>query len=110
MPRSTGAAPWDKDGARAAVRASRPALFIKQYLGPLFFKKTKPAKQSGHSDSLVNEEQFWGQTGEVLFGSIHLKGFRITDWFPRAPGLFWSRHARMEGEYRSENRSAVERG
>jgi len=98
MPRSRGAKPWDDDGARAAIRASQPSLFIKQYLGPLFFKKTKPSKQELHSNPLVTEEQFWGQTGEVLFGSVHLKGFRITDWFPRAPGLFWSPQARMARE------------
>ena len=40
MPRPHAVAPWDKEGARAAVRASQPGLFIKQYLLPLFFKKT----------------------------------------------------------------------
>jgi hypothetical protein len=104
MPRSHSAAPWDEEGSRAAVRASQPALFIKQYLLPLFFNKTKVSKESTHPDPVVNEEQFWGQSGEVFFGSIHLKGFRITDWFPRAPGLFWSPNARMEREYVYHNR------
>ena len=104
MPRPHAVAPWDKEGARAAVRASQPGLFIKQYLLPLFFKKTEPLKGPTHSYQVVNEEQFWGRSGEVLFGSIDLKGFRITDWFPRAPGLFWSPQARMEREYVYGNR------
>ncbi len=33
-----------------------------------------------------------------MFGSVHLKGFRITDWFPRSPGVFWSNHAQRARE------------
>jgi hypothetical protein len=33
-----------------------------------------------------------------MFGSVHLKGFRITDWFPRSPGVFWSMRARLARE------------
>jgi hypothetical protein len=94
MPRMPGKAPWDEGGARAAIRAMRPSLFIKQYLSPLFFRKTKPSKRPQHVGPLISEDQFWGQSGDVMFGSVHLKGFRITDWFPRSPGVFWSKHAR----------------
>ncbi len=98
MLRMPGSAPWDETGARAAIRASRPSLFIQQYLLPLFFGTTKLSRRPKHAEPLVSEEQFWGQTGDVMFGSVHLKGFRITDWFPRSPGVFWSIRARLARE------------
>jgi hypothetical protein len=104
MPRMPGKAPWDEGGARAAIRASRPSLFIQQYLLPLFFRKTKPSRRPQHAEPLLSEEQFWGQTGDVMFGSVHLKGFRITDWFPRSPGVFWSQQARWAREEVYANR------
>ena len=101
MPDST---PWDAAGARAAIRASRPSVFIKQYLLPLFFKRTKLSSRPQHAEPLVSEEQFWGQTGDVMFGFVHLQGFRITDWFPRSPGVFWSKYAREAREAVYANR------
>jgi len=108
----TGKAPWDEGGARAAISASRPSLFIQQYLLPLFFRKTKSSRRPKHAEPLTSEEQFWGQTGDVMFGSVHLKGFRITDWFPRSPGVFWSKHARSarEGVYANRPESDPELG
>ncbi len=77
---------------------------LRRGLLPLFFRQTKPSSRSHHGASLISEEQFWGQTGEVMFGSVHLKGFRITDWFPRSPGVFWSNHARRARETVYANR------
>ena len=91
-------APWDEKGAHVTIRASQPIRFIKQYLSPLFFGKTKPSTRREHAGTLLSEEQFWGNTAEVMFGSVDLKAFRITDWFPRSPGVFWTSRAQKARE------------
>jgi hypothetical protein len=41
----------------------------------------------------MSEAQFWNSAGDTIFGAVQLSDFRITDWFPRAPGVFWSKSA-----------------
>jgi hypothetical protein len=89
--------PWNENGARASIRADRPGLFIEEHVSPLFYGSTKSTRRRKHS-AVVSEEQFWGRSGDVLFGSVELKGFMVTDWFPRAPGVFWSERARFARE------------
>jgi hypothetical protein len=83
--------PWNLAGLRAHVRAMNPRLFIEQYLRPLFFGST-----SNTGERLCKEfsssEDFWGD-GTIILGEVRLKNFRLTDWFPRAPGVYWSRNA-----------------
>jgi len=93
--------PWQQSGARATTRAQRPDLFIDQHVSPLFFRRTKDGEgeRMPNCEDIVSEEQFWGKDGDVLFSAVRLNGFRLTDWFPRAPSVYWSRHARQAREY-----------
>ncbi len=38
-------------------------------------------------------QHFWADGEEIGLGEIRLAGFRLTDWFPRTPGVYWSRRA-----------------
>ncbi len=93
------AKPWQENGARVTTRARDPGLFIDQHVSPLFFRRTNGGRTVRHSKNIVSEEQFWGEDGNVVFGAVRLDGFRLTDWFPRAPGVYWSRYARQAREY-----------
>ncbi len=105
------AEPWSLNGARASTRAHEPDLFIQQHVSPLFYGKTVSTRCPKHS-AVVSEEQFWGQGGDVLFGSVDLQGFLVTDWFPRAPGVFWSERAHLArfGVYNSAPENDPELG
>jgi hypothetical protein len=83
---------WLPKGAHAASPANRPGRFVDQHLAPLFFRKTYDDTTPHHLKDISSEKQFWGEDGLVLFGAVRLKGFRLTDWFPRTPGVFWSQH------------------
>ncbi len=84
--------PWQDNGARSAVRATHPGRFIDQHILPLLYRLTKGTPPP-ESQDITSEEQFWGDEGIVAVGNIRLRGFRLTDWFPRAPGVYWSRWA-----------------
>jgi len=81
---------WDGPGSRAALGAKRPDLFVTQHLAPLLYRRTRPAP--GQHETFRQEVDFWAKCRELVFGSVCLADFRITDWFPRAPGVYWSRH------------------
>src|SRR2546426_284814 len=89
---------WQENGARAATRAYHPGRFIDQHVLPLFFRRTNGGATVPDCKDITSEEQFWGEGGKVLFGAVRLKGFRLTDWFPRAPGVYWSRYAQQARE------------
>jgi hypothetical protein len=90
--------PWEQSGARAATNADNPRLFMNQQVLPLFFRETKAPSAALPDKQLVSEAQFWERSHEVAFGIVSLPGFTITDWFPRAPGVYWSRHAKEARE------------
>lgn len=81
-------------GARAVARAQRPGSFICQHIQPLFFRRTDGDPTGSDYKDITSEEQFWGEDGSLLFGDVRLTGFRLSDWFPRAPGVYWSERAR----------------
>lgn len=92
--RTQSATPWQENGARVAVRAFSPGRFIDQYLSPLLFRHTESRGEMRDLKEITSEEQFWRESANVLFEAVRLSGFRLTDWFPRAPGVYWSRRAR----------------
>src|SRR5260370_14437789 len=90
---------WMRNGARATTPAYQPGRFIDQHVTPLFFRHTDDGPTPRGYKEIISEEQFWDQDGHVLFGTVRLKGFRLTDWFPRAPGVYWSRYAQDARKY-----------
>src|SRR5262245_46932616 len=90
--------PWLANGAHTATWAPKTKAFIAQYLLPLFFRETKSVLRARKSENLDSEEQFWHKCGDFQLSAVNLNRFRLTDWFPRAPGVYWSRSA---GEIRS---------
>jgi hypothetical protein len=91
--------PWEENGARAATRADHVGRFIDQHILPLFFRRTATGAKVRESKIIVSEKQFWSESNSVLVGAVRLEGFRLTDWFPRAPGVYWSEHARQARAY-----------
>jgi hypothetical protein len=82
--------PWEELGARAAVEARRPEEFIRQHVSPLFFRDTRPA--DGNHERFDSDKAFWSRSGSFHLASIRLTKFRLSDWFPRAPGVYWSEY------------------
>jgi hypothetical protein len=80
---------WDKEGVRAATSAQQPDRFVRQHAAPLLYHPTLPAK--GNTKEFSAEEDFWEKSKSITFASVCLDRFRLTDWFPRAPGVYWSR-------------------
>jgi|SRR5882672_6072146 len=109
---SDSPSPWEQDGARAALPAERPGAFVAQHLSPLFFKNTEAPPISRSDRGFVSEADFWKKGEQATFGVVSLKGFKITDWFPRAPGVFWSERARMaiENVYATEPNNDAQLG
>src|SRR5262245_19559680 len=98
------AAPRNAKGARATVPARNLRRFVTQYVLPLFFWRTEDVPNARGSKSFVSEEQFWGESENVLLATVSLDRFRVTDWFPRTPGVFWSKSGkRARGTVYSES-------
>ncbi len=87
-PTTRDAEHWDQIGAQAAARAQEPGLFLEQHAAPLFYARTKPG--NGKHVVFDDERAFWTESGTLPFATVQLNKFRISDWFPRAPGVFWS--------------------
>src|SRR5215510_2622908 len=109
--------PWRENGARITARAYAPGNFIHRYLSPLLFWRTSAhlpprgwkrglirsdillfwrafADSSlRESKEITSEEVFWRKAGNLILETVRLAGFRLTDWFPHAPGVYWSRDA-----------------
>jgi hypothetical protein len=92
------AKPWQANGTRATVLARNPKGFFGQYILPLFFRHTGGIPNARDSKNIASEEQFWSANGNIALAAVSLDGFRLTDWFPRAPGVYWSRDARRARE------------
>lgn len=84
---------WQRNGARSTIETRRPDRFIHQQVRPLFYGRTEDASKLEDCLDIISEEHFWRQEGGVLFGTVRLREFRIVDWFPRTPGVYWSRNA-----------------
>jgi hypothetical protein len=103
------------DWLRKKPRVVQPVLseeegILNEYLAPLFYRRTGgwgrgwPPRLDGgegkfsyqrHGKQFSSEEQFWNEGGNIALGSVSLNRFRITDWFPRTPGVYWSQRAQM---------------
>lgn len=90
---SKPAKPWQKNGARAATWAYCPESFIDQHVSPLFFRRTYADPSLRDCKNITSEKQFWREAGALILGTVKLVDFKITDWFPRAPGVYWSKYA-----------------
>jgi hypothetical protein len=102
---------WDRDGARSATRAERPRMFIQQQIAPLLYESTTSVISVGRGTTFLDDQAFWTyfhesqDQGRSLFDTITLKGgFAVSDWFPRAPGMYWSRAAAKARENVNSNR------
>ena len=78
-------------GVRSAARAEFPDQFIGQQIFPLSVRKTRQVRAAEHK--VINLERDFFSAESLIFGSVTLKGFKIIDWFPRTPGVFWSQSA-----------------
>jgi hypothetical protein len=97
---------WLANGAHAATPATGSEGFIAQYVLPLFFRRTtdyvlsrlfrrpKSVLGEGKSENIFSEEQFWDESGKIQLAAVNLNRFRLTDWFPRAPGVYGSKNGR----------------
>jgi len=90
---------WDQPGAHATTPATRPQQFIRQYLLPLFFRKTVKGQAVDQYIDISSEEQFWKNSSRLALRRVCLLGFRLSDWFPRVPGVFWSERAHRARTY-----------
>lgn len=87
MPRNDNAH-WEERGSKGASTARHPDRFVKEHAAPLLFNRTREGK--GRHSEIASEQVFWEKCPKLALKSVSLDGFRLTDWFPRAPGVFWS--------------------
>src|SRR5215216_172744 len=83
---------WEKRGARASTPADRPDRFIEQHVSPLFFRNTT-GRLGDDCKVIQSEIEFWHKGNENVLKAVRLSKFRLSDWFPRAPGVYWSDRA-----------------
>ena len=88
---------WEQKSSKSVVSANAPSSFLAQQVAPLFYRDSK--RQEGENYSFKDEAAFWRASSELALAVVDLKKFRVSDWFPRAPGVYWSR----EGERTREN-------
>src|SRR4051812_43938814 len=76
---------------RGGVRASSPARFIRQHVAPLLYRLVQPSRPKNSRDrSFDCEKKFWSAAHRLALTTVELASFRLTDWFPRSPGVYWS--------------------
>lgn len=78
----------------AVIAANYPGDFVNQQISNLFIRDTDPSGGITHK-IFANERDFWIEPEALMLESVCLKQFRITNWFPRTPGVYWSE----EGQY-----------
>jgi hypothetical protein len=90
---------WNEQGARSFTEARHPQTFVRQHVAPLLGQRTRPPEKNRKEDPplqrekvFLSEEEFWREAGSLTFQSVRLNKFRLSDWFPRTPGVYWSRH------------------
>jgi hypothetical protein len=88
---------WEQPGSKAAVTAGAPTSFLADHLAPLTYDQT--IRREGESTVFHDEKDFWRACRREALGAVRLKGFRISDWFPRAPGVYWSSQGEQSRQY-----------
>ena len=85
--------PWEEPGDPVTVSAPETQLFVSQHVAPLFYRDATPAPPA--LDSVVADEMdFWTKTSLKMLSVVHLNDVIVTDFFPRAPGVYWTPHAK----------------
>lgn len=74
-------------------------------MSPLFYRRTHADPGAREYEEINSEKQFWAASGDVIFGEVRLNRFTLTDWFPRAPGVYWSRHGEEARNYATDDPS-----
>ncbi len=97
-----------RDDAPYALGAFSPRTFVHQLLQVFMSTSTKGKKAKGDTEKLVfnSEQDFWNNLN--LLADVSLESFRISDWFPRTPGLYWKQeaaHARLHIEGNKSDRN-----
>lgn len=87
---------WQQNSAKSVLAAREPSIFILQMIAPFFFRKSTSKK--GKDFSFNSEAEFWRASTRLTLASVNLNRFRICDWFPRAPGVYWSNYGEMARE------------
>jgi hypothetical protein len=79
---------------RVGIGINRPAQYIRQYVSPLLYRLQTLVTRRSKLVEIESEEQFWRIAGSLTMGPLRLNSFRVSDWFPRLPGLYWEPHAK----------------
>ena len=83
-----------QNATHAATISLYPSVFIDNHLSPLFIRRTYGTRpQTNALKHIVSEEEFWREAKTLTFALVQLDRFRLTDWFPRTPGRYWSEFA-----------------
>jgi hypothetical protein len=88
---------WEQKSSKSVVAAREPSSFVAQQVAPLFYRDSK--RQDGEDYSFKDEAAFWRASSELALAVVGLKKFRVSDWFPRAPGVYWSRDGERARNY-----------
>jgi hypothetical protein len=91
MARSKRLKPWEAVGTQTAVDAHRPSAFVAQHISPLFYRHTDAPTRQAH-EPFDTDRDFWRRSTSLPLASVCLRDFQLTNWFPRAPGVYWSRY------------------
>jgi len=84
---------WYRGRARVTTYANNANRFVREHITPLFYGLFGRNAQRSDIQDVISEDQFWDMSGRLLYDGIRLKRFKLTDWFPRAPGVYSSSHA-----------------
>jgi hypothetical protein len=84
--RQQGSLSAEQGGSGLAVTttASGVPAFLRRYTAPLRMQFTTPPL-NGRDKVFRNERDFW--KGVPLLATVRLESFRLSDWFPRMPGV-----------------------
>jgi hypothetical protein len=106
---------WNEQGAHSFAEARDPQVFVKQHVAPLLGQRACHPEMKGKEGpsqrqrrEFRDEEEFWREACEITFRSVRLSQFRLSDWFPRTPGVYWSQYGIMTRENIYSNRTTVD--
>jgi hypothetical protein len=84
---------WNANGAHVGAPADMPHRFIAQHVASVLYQNTVVDNPRFGWDTVQSEEEFWHNSRKLMLNEVQLPDFTLTDWFPRAPGVFWSGRA-----------------